>query len=195
MICVVKDGEYKVAQYGQWDGYPSGQGVAILDFLKSKMVDAFKENVIKCSWATKEDIFEYWSEFGYNPYADKGIPYEIGDKFCEKYPEFSRDTGADILKIVAESSHGIKLRNDVDFARDSLFCEWAYVVDLDKNTFEVYKGFNEEPLDQSERFYTEELMEYHGGSQYYPVKLKASFELSNLPSKEDFLAICEPKEE
>ena len=23
LTCVFKDGEYKVAQYGQWDGYPS----------------------------------------------------------------------------------------------------------------------------------------------------------------------------
>ena len=33
LICVVSDGDYKVAQYGQWDGYPSGQGAAILEFL------------------------------------------------------------------------------------------------------------------------------------------------------------------
>ena len=25
--------EYKIAQYGQWDGYPNGQGVTILSFL------------------------------------------------------------------------------------------------------------------------------------------------------------------
>ena len=27
MIGVVKDGIPRIAQYGQWDGYPSGQGV------------------------------------------------------------------------------------------------------------------------------------------------------------------------
>ena len=33
MIAVVNNGKYRVAQYGQWDGYPSGQGVGVLGFL------------------------------------------------------------------------------------------------------------------------------------------------------------------
>ena len=37
LICVVSDNQYRIAQYGQWDGYPEGQGAAILEFLKSPM--------------------------------------------------------------------------------------------------------------------------------------------------------------
>ncbi|MHC5949058.1 hypothetical protein ACVXZ3_04645 [Providencia hangzhouensis] len=37
LICVAKDGDYKVAQYGQWDGYPSGQGLTLLTFLRDKL--------------------------------------------------------------------------------------------------------------------------------------------------------------
>ena len=29
-----KEGKTKVAQYGQWDGYPEGQGSTILNFIK-----------------------------------------------------------------------------------------------------------------------------------------------------------------
>jgi hypothetical protein len=39
LIAAKIDGVYKLAQYGQWDGYPDGQGVAVLDFLA-----AFKED-------------------------------------------------------------------------------------------------------------------------------------------------------
>ena len=28
LTAVYLDGQYKVAQYGQWDGYPEGQGIA-----------------------------------------------------------------------------------------------------------------------------------------------------------------------
>ena len=37
LTAVYIDGEYKVAQYGQWDGYPEGQGMTALTFLRDKM--------------------------------------------------------------------------------------------------------------------------------------------------------------
>lgn len=35
-MVIDRKGEIKVAQYGQWDGYPSGQGATILEFAKDK---------------------------------------------------------------------------------------------------------------------------------------------------------------
>ena len=32
------------------------------------------------------------------------------------------------------------------FLADSLFCEWAYVINLDNSQFEVYRGFNQDPM-------------------------------------------------
>ena len=46
LTAVFMDGEYKVAQYGQWDGYPSGQGVDILNILKNAKKDILKRNSI-----------------------------------------------------------------------------------------------------------------------------------------------------
>lgn len=195
LICVVSNGEYKVAQYGQWDGYPSGQGLSILNFLHSDQLAAFKENLPKCSWISEDDIAKYWSEFGVNIRENGSISYEIYNKFSAKHPQLSRDTGADVLKVIASAPDGVKLRNDYDFSRDSLFCEWAYVIDFDKNTFEVYQGFNEKPLDKSERFYSEVLTQYSYNNTYYPVKLLTSFDLSNLPSEDEFLKVCEPPED
>lgn len=195
LICVVSNGEYKVAQYGQWDGYPSGQGSSILRFLQSDQLAAFKENLTKCSWISEEDIAKYWSEFGVNIRENGSVSYEIYNKFSAKHPQLSRDTGADVLKVIASAPDGVKLRNDYDFSRDSLFCEWAYVIDFDKNTFEVYQGFNEKPLDKSERFYSEVLTQYSSNNTYYPVKLLTSFDLSNLPSEDEFLKVCEPPED
>lgn len=34
LTCVVVDGEMKVAQYGQWDGYPEGQGATCCEFIQ-----------------------------------------------------------------------------------------------------------------------------------------------------------------
>jgi len=71
--------------------------------------------------------------------------------------------------------HKVSLSDD--FIYDSLFCEWAYVIDLDNDTFAIYKGFNKDKLNQSDRFYTE----YPNDGGYYACKLYGIFSLDNLP--------------
>lgn len=154
LICVVKNNEYKVAQYGQWDGYPEGQGVEILNFLTQTMnKELFKKKLDEVSFATHEDLMRMWEEAGADPNSE-WVSMEISDKFNQLYPENSRNTGALILSIIQGSSKPLKLHNSLNFAADSLFCEWAYVLDLDKNTFEVYEGFNKQPLNENERFFS-----------------------------------------
>lgn len=197
LIAIYKDGEYKVAQYGQWDGYPSGQGVGILNNLKEYGVNRISTKLDKVRWITDNEYRQQWLEFGHDIDSSNGfVNCELGDKFDKKYPELSRDTGSDILKLIAETDRVLKIQNSIDFVGDSLFCEWAYVIDFDKNTFEVYEGFNQKPLNSTERFYDyfNKDQEHAHGDIYYPCRLIASFDLNNLPNKEDFLNICEPKE-
>lgn len=195
LICAVKDGKYCIAQYGQWDGYPAGQGTSILEFLKSSKVEALKDNLLKCSWLSNAETKAMWKEFGVDIDQERFVSDKIADRFYTKYPELNRDTGADILTLVANASEGLKLIDSIDFARDSVFCEWAYVIDFDKNTFEVYKGFNDKPLDKSERFFSENLVNYSSSTTYYPVRLVATYQLSELPTSEDFVTQCDPPED
>ena len=44
---VIKDNKTKVAQYGQWDGYPSGQGLTALNFLRQANLSQFGTEVDK----------------------------------------------------------------------------------------------------------------------------------------------------
>lgn len=80
--------------------------------------------------------------------------------------------------------------NKLSFAADSLFCEYAYVVDLDQRTFEVYKGYNQHPVEPEERFANME-----GKDEYYPVKHLTTFSLDALPTNEEFLEITEKSDE
>ena len=36
----------------------------------------------------------------------------------------------EVLSLIQDSENGLKLANSINFAGGSLFCEWAYVIDL-----------------------------------------------------------------
>lgn len=189
-------GEYKIAQYGQWDGYPSGQGRTVLDFLRKANLEKFAKRVAQTQWLTEEELKAGWVECGADP-SSTWVNMAVSKKHSETYPERSRDTGAEILNLVYKSKEPMKLKNDISFASDSLFCEWAYVIDLDKKKLEVYKGFNESPLSRTEgdRFAAMPLEPKSSGTQYYPIRKKAEFDLENLPTLKDFLKLTEDEEE
>lgn len=197
VTAVFLNGEPRVAQYGQWDGYPSGQGVTILDFLRKSSMNKFRKKVEKCVFLSPEEIKNRWTECGADPNSE-WVGLDIAHIFEEKYPGLYRDTGAKILEMIYKGEV-TELQNSIDFVNDSLWCEWAYVIDLDKNTFEVYEGFNTKPLNEGARFNTETPIERKGvndqTSNYYPVGLKKSYSIDDLPTKQGFLDELEKEDE
>ena len=196
LIAVQVDGEYKVAQYGQWDGYPSGQGASVLKFLRShkQKLSAFADAVRACSELSDEDYNQAWVDCGADPDSDL-VTMGASERFSQRYHYLSRNCGADILNHVFNAGKdGLKLRYALDFAADSLFCEWAYVIDLDKNTFEVFKGFNKTPVDPSERFANLPMEPSNTSNQYYQVKFLQSYDLDKLPTVKEFVATLEKED-
>lgn len=128
----------------------------------------FADKVRKCSWATER-------------YIERKTRNQDWQKTS---PEFSRDTGSDILQLVQKSKNGVKLINNLDFAGDGALCEWVWVIDLDINTLEGFRGFNNQPLKPEERFYFLQ----RDDEKLYPAKLIAKWQLNNLPSDNKFLA-------
>jgi len=196
-ILVQVDGDYKIAQYGQWDGYPDGQGVEILKFLREEMDrEKFAAAVRNCTEISEATLRRKWADIGVKVTKDGSImaTMEQSDKFKELNLHLSRDCGSDVLKLVQDAG-GLELRLNKTFPAESLFCEWAYVIDLDRNTFEVYKGFNHEPLDPQERFATLRIPDDYK-NDYYQVRHAHTWPLDALPDQETFLATFkEPDEE
>lgn len=192
LTAVFIDGEYKVAQYGQWDGYPEGQGMTALHFLREEMDEAkFKLAVRNSTFIDREDLRSIYKKYGM---GDDGlITLNDADRMKKDYPEFSRDTGAEILSLIQSKPDGMKLNDNIGFAADSLFCEWAWVIDFDAGTFEAFEGFNRNgPLEEGERFFFLNPLAEDG---YYPVKKVAEWSLDGLPSDEDFLAAFKSEDE
>lgn len=193
LTAVVLNGEYKIAQYAQWDGYPKGQGLTVLRFLRDKGVtEQFLTNLSGCRFGTEDEIKATWTAAGADPNSE-WVNMSVGEKHTKMYRELSRDTGAGILALVAERP--CLLGDSITFAADSLFCEWAYVVDLDAMTLEVYKGFNKRPLPSDARF---KHLEAQRDGEYYPIRKLCEFSLGKLPSDEVFIEVinsCLPKDE
>jgi hypothetical protein len=97
-LTIVKvDGIVKVAQYGQWDGYPKGQGVTIANFLQKKMdLRKFKKELRALTFITPKEAKARWIEAGAEPDSD-WVNMDVSTKHRELYPWLSRDTGAGVL--------------------------------------------------------------------------------------------------
>lgn len=174
LTIVVSDGEYKVAQYGQWDGYPTGQGKTVVKFIMENLLNtekfnSFKKNLKACKFISKNEI-----ETKLNDCNSGFMTLDEEKKFDAIMPELSRNTGAKILEII--NDRPLELKNSICFADDSLFCEWAWLINLDNKTLEVYEGFNKSPLEQGERFYRSQ----SDSDGYYPIRCLKIYKFDEL---------------
>lgn len=172
LTLVKSNGEYKVAQYSQWDGYPSGQGYRTVDFLNhpSFDIELFKNKINNIIHWSSKDIDK----------LDENIDYD-------SYPELAIDLGADVLYSIYNGKI-TKVNLSINFASNSLFCEWAWCVNLDTNCLDCFKGFQTEPLSNDQPFYflQDKMTEK---DVYYPIKLICSIpfdEVSKFNTRYDF---------
>lgn len=167
LIKVKHNDKLKVAQYGQWDGYPDGQGVDILSFLSNKIkVQTLKDSLDKIRFLDRKGRDkEFLEEYQKNAPKWSSDPDNRTDEQKFWFETFySRDVGAKLLEnIINFDGDEIVLDKCTDGEE---WCEGFYTIDLDKMTFHV-------------RFHEHE----------------ETFDINNLPSKEDFLLKFEEDEE
>ncbi len=96
-----RNGEIKVAQYGQWDHYPAGQGVKILSILTAEhyAVEELELALDKCHFV--DDVER---EKIYADYNAKYPETTHMKKFSSMIPSLSRDTCGDILKYLGKNN-------------------------------------------------------------------------------------------
>ena len=196
-MVIDQTGTLKVAQYGQWDGYPAGQGSVVLEFAKNKeKMDRLKQALPNIKFFNKcKDIDKYIEEYNSrSPYWNEAELKTMPDNRTET--DFywfektqTRDLCAKILdsiitldrtKLPKEHHTIIYLYDDSEFGKDSLFCEWAYCINFETNKLECFKGFNTDETKQHPRFATV-------SNDYYGIVLIKEYDLDNLPSEEDFI--------
>ncbi|KAI0126050.1 hypothetical protein BJ170DRAFT_633652 [Xylariales sp. AK1849] len=191
LVLVYYKGHYHIAQYGQWDGYPSGQGITILRFIRDAQNLTKLRAVLDIEGMlyepTKDQMQTWYDEWCKNRDPEQKV-----------YPPgVSRDTGAEILEFIANATEPVPiLKEDIQFIADS-FCEWAYVVDLDKNIIEVYSNHmfpptvngdtgsgGGEDIEGGDRFQNMDCLK---GADCLP-PLVGKFSFDELPDEPDFIS-------
>ncbi len=86
------------------------------------------------------------------------------------------------LEVWDEENNEINLAFDDAhiFLNDSLFCEYAYIINLDDNCLEFYEGFNRNPNEKG-RYAS---LKKNDNLDYYGVKLKMEIPLNEIDKYE-----------
>lgn len=176
LTIVKKNDEIKIAQYGQWDGYPEYTGVRILQFCREHLtlesgLKCFGDKVDGCKFLTQDDVDKINKQIDDDPELTK-LDENYKPAWTKRWPELSRDTGCNILGMVLLSQNGLELVNEMEFIHDHIFCEWAWMIDLDDMMFGDVIG--QEP----------------GSYRYGHV-----WSFGNLPTDEQFLATYKEDED
>jgi hypothetical protein len=106
-----KDNVTRVAQYGQWDGYPEYTGKRILEFISEhNMLDKIEKSLSKAEFVSDEYVKQVYDKMSSD------------DDFSIAYPSLTRDTGCDILMVLVYSNGPIPIVDSSDFERSNCEC-------------------------------------------------------------------------
>ena len=135
----IKNGVEKVT-YNHFDSYPDGLGQSILADLAGVNIEKLNEAFDRIELVSndKEPTAEQIEEC--RDLADKSVSTQ---RLSEWYVLLRKAQGC--IGVYWAKNPLPYMINGKDFLQDSLFCEFAYIVNLDTNQLEFYRGFNEKP--------------------------------------------------
>lgn len=168
------DGQDKIA-YNHFDSYPDGLGRDAVEFIREWLAEG-RDKMRKVARAvavidTKTKPTEAQKE-RLATVADLGVSERSLDDWYCLLRKIQGDLGGYLKYGVIPDGH--------DFMQDSLFCEWAYVVNLDEFTFEVYRGFQSSPHTNG-RYAALKPLPERETTKYWPVALLKTFALDDIP--------------
>ncbi len=168
------DGEDKVT-YNHFDSYPSGLGRDLLKELRGcdrqRLFEVARKLVLVDgkSKPTPEQIEQL------RKYANT----DVSTRSLDEWYVLLRETQGTILPWL-NGEVPVMIDNH-SFLRDSLFCEWAYIVNLDERILEIYRGFNKSQTG-SGRYAA---LHTEGDGDYFGVTLLTTMPLDEIANQSD----------
>jgi len=133
------------ATYNHFDSYPDGLGWDVVRFCLDNDIDSLDrffdliELVNENDMPTKEQV-EHCTSLGLD---DTNVSQKsLYDWYC-LLRNMQGNFG--MYQKMIDGRNKIYMIDNIDFIKDSLFCEFAYIINLDDNVLEFYSGFQHEP--------------------------------------------------
>jgi len=163
---ITKSGEYK-SSYNHFDSYPSGLGQEMVSLImrinKEKKWDVFSKKMEEIKFV---DDDQEPTEEERNIYSKYHQNVSSGTDWYSLLRDLQ---GTGLFEEILNGEDIQHMINSNGFIEDSLFCEYAYIINLQNGTFEVYEGFQSEPQ-KGNRF--GEKADERSSGDYYPCALR-----------------------
>lgn len=167
--------EQDKTSYNHFDSYPEGLGADVLKFIQNHSVaemNEFYDRIIMVNEdATPTD--EQKENCRKNGFVNLNVSNQSeNDWYC-----LLRNVQGYLVDLYkCEFPYMI---DNSDFIKDSLFCEYAYIINLDTNVLEFYKGWQHVPQDGNRYG---EVPDENG---YYPCRLESEIPIEQIQSTKD----------
>jgi len=124
--------------YNHFDSYPTGLGQTIKEFVSHHSIKKLEKMALKIKLVNEQEMPTATQIRECSRFANLHVGHQkLSDWYC-----LLRETQGH------PNAYATKLCYMIDnkkFIQDSLFCEYAYIINLDTKQLEIYIGFQNEP--------------------------------------------------
>lgn len=164
-----KDGVDKLT-YNHFDSYPDWLGRKVVEFCKNHNVEELHKIFDKIVMVNEGDTP---TEAQINECIENGFAnFSVSSGYSTDWYCLLRNCQGD-LECLADAENHAYMTNGNNFIKDSLFCEYAYIINLDDEVLEFYEGFQKKPQKGNRYGITDD-------RGYYPCKLSLTFPLDEI---------------
>jgi len=129
-----RNGEHKVT-YNHSDSYPDGLGKKMLEYLNEFSIEELNNHFNSIELVNENEV----------PTAEQierceqscSVDLDVGEQTVDDWYCLLQNAQGDLS---CYSAIGFMINNKA-FLHDGLFCEYAYIINLDDNTLEFYEGY------------------------------------------------------
>lgn len=172
------NGQDKVT-YNHFDSYPEHLGTTMVNFAKqvAEDIESYKVRVERLTLVDENDPVDedVLAQARALDLVNKNVGNQSdADWYCVLRGAQGQPETYLILGVMPDWA---------GFLKDSLFCEYAYIINLDDETLEFYKGFNTEPNQEGRYAKSDGEKPYQDADyRYYGVRLVGTAPLDAIPN-------------